>query len=555
MIVVEENLLKPVNREETVVYFKDSISKVSENLVKPISSYRIIGKTFSKDEPFDIKDLVSKSSKSTKEKPKNLSIFDLLIPVLNPEIDFEIPQDLSFPYELYSYQIHGVKFLISNKSALLADQMGTGKTVQSTTAMRILFIKGVVKKAVVVVPSPLISVWEEHLKLWAPELRFILLNDKKDIRKLLYDTKAHVYVISYDTLKSDFKTSQKLLENFAKNIDLVILDEAHNIKNASTIKSKAVKFISQNAKYRWALSGTPLQNKIEELLSLLEFLFPDREFDKNLSPEEVRKLIEPIMLRRLKKDVLKELPDKLPPIIEKLDLSAKQRQEYDYILGLEQERITNLIEKHKKEKNFKFILKQNIIHSIQKLRQVCNFPSDSIESPKAERLLEIVKEVLQNGEKIVIFTNFYRAGVEKIFKYLTKEIPESKIALFHGKMSFKEKKKAVKRFVEDKNCSIFIGTIGSAGEGLTLTVSSYAVFFDMHWNPAKMWQAEDRIHRIGQKNKVVIHSLITRDTIEEKILQKLEEKRKLIETVVDGVKHIQEEEISIKDLMELIGIF
>jgi SNF2 family DNA or RNA helicase len=330
------------------------------------------------------------------------------------------------------------------------------------------------------------------------------------------------------------------------------LDEAHNIKNKEALKTKAVKFVSKNAKYRWALTGTPLQNNIKEFLSLYEFLFPEKKLNENITPEETKDLIKPIMLRRLKKDVLKDLPEKLPPIVEKLNLSPKQISEYQYVLGIEQERIQNIIEKHKKEKNFKFILKQNIIHSIQKLRQICNFPSNSIESPKAERLKEIISELIENDEKIVIFTNFYNYGVERIFKYLTKYISPSKIVQFHGKMNSKEKKNAVKRFQEE-NVNIFIGTIGAAGEGLTLTQSNYAVFFDMHWNPAKMWQAEDRIHRIGQKNKVIIHTLITKDTIEEKILYKVEEKKKLINQVVDGVKY-KHEDIEIEDLLELIGL-
>ncbi len=556
MIVLEKNNIKSSKKEHFVLFFDKKQSFVSKNLVKEAFKYEIIGKVFKEGEAFDLKELskLDKSSSKKEQKVKNLSIFDLLIPVLTPEVNLDIPEELELPHKLYSYQIQGVKFLISNRSALLADQMGTGKTVQSTVALKILFIKGIVKKALVVVPSSLISVWEKHLEEWAPELQFVVLNDKKDIRKLLWETNAHVYIVSYDTLKNDFNNEEFKLEEFAKTVDLVLLDEAHNIKNPDAIKTKAVKQISKFAKYRWALSGTPLQNNLEELVSLLEFLFPDRQFNKNLTPEEARKLIEPIMLRRLKKDVLKDLPQKLPAIIEKLQLSPKQRQEYDYVLGLEQERITNLIEKHKKSKQFKFILKKNIIHSIQKLRQICNFPSSSLNSPKMERLKEIVKEIVENDEKIIIFTNFYENGVRKIYENLSKEFSESKIAQFHGKMSFKEKKKEVKRFVEDKNCQIFIGTIGSAGEGLTLTVSNYAVFFDMHWNPAKMWQAEDRIHRIGQKNKVIIHNLIMENTIEEKILQKLEEKKKLIETVVDGVKHIKEEEVSLEDLMEFIGI-
>ncbi|RMA93210.1 DEAD/DEAH box helicase [Hydrogenothermus marinus] len=553
--LIEEYNVKDLNKEDTVVFFNNTV-EISENLVKKIDKYQIFGKVFKQNEGFNLKDLKEKeNNKIKKSSVKNISIFDLLIPVLNPEINFDIPQEISFPYKLYNYQVYGVKFLLSNKSALLADQMGTGKTVQSTTAIRILFIKGLIKKALIVAPSSLLSVWEQHIKLWAPELQYILINEKRDIRKILFNTKAHVYIISYDTLKNDYKNEKEILDKFSTDLDLVLLDEAHNIKNPDALKTKAVLFVSRFSKYRWALTGTPIQNNLKEFLSLYKFLFPDKDLPKDLTEEEASALIKPIMLRRLKKDVLKDLPDKMPPIIEKLSLSPSQRQEYEHILGIEQEKISNLIDKHKDSKKFKFILKQNLIHSIQRLRQICNFPSSSLESPKMERLKEIVLELIENKEKVVIFTNFYKYGIERIAKSLSNEIGKDAIALFYGNMSQKERKKSIRKFKEDENCFVFLGTVGSAGEGLTLTEASYAIFFDMHWNPAKMWQAEDRIHRIGQKNKVIIHTLITKDTIEENILKKVEEKKKLINNVVDGVKHkITEEDISIDSLLEIIGL-
>lgn len=130
-----------------------------------------------------------------------------------PSIDFDIPQDLTFPHRLFNYQIQGIKFLISNRSALLADQMGTGKTVMSTTALRILFMKGDVKKAIIIVPSNLISVWEEHLNLWAPEIQFVTIRDSKEGRKVLWNIDSHVYLISYDSLKTITNIIKIILES------------------------------------------------------------------------------------------------------------------------------------------------------------------------------------------------------------------------------------------------------------------------------------------------------------------------------------------------------
>ncbi len=541
--------------ETCVVFQNENIVDISDNLLKDVPDFKILGKKFLKGEGFNISQLKEKKGKrKIKQNLKNVSIFDIIMPVLMPEIDFDLPQELTFPSELFPYQVQGVKFLIGNRSALLADQMGTGKTVQTTTALRILFIKGEIKKGIVVVPSNLISVWEEHIKKWAPEVQFVTVRDTREGRKILWNVKSHLYIISYDTLKNDYKYEKEMLKEFAKDLDIVVLDEAHNIKNPDAKKTKAVRFISKYARYRWALSGTPLQNNLKELVSLYSFLFPDKEIKTNISAEEAKELIKPIMLRRLKKDVLSQLPEKLPPEIEKLELTPVQKKEYEEVLGKETERLLSIAKRYRAEKNFNFIMKQNIISAIQKLRQICNFPSKSIESPKMDRLREIILELIKNDEKVVVFTNFIKEGLDKIVKNLKMYINPDYIVIYHGKMSHEEKKKAVKEFRENPKKYIFIGTISSAGEGLTLTEASYAVFFDLHWNPAKIWQAEDRIHRIGQIKRVNIYNLIMKNTIEEKILQKLEEKRILIENVIDDVDNKEDEILTLNDLANLLDL-
>lgn len=198
------------------------------------------------------------------------------------------------------------------------------------------------------------------------------------------------------------------------------------------------------------------------------------------------------------------------------------------------------------------MMKQNIIYSIQKLRQICNFSPESINSPKAERLKEIVNELVSQKEKVVIFTNFVNEGIDKIYKNLITVVKPNSIVSYHGSLNQNEKNNAVRRFVEDENCYIFLGTINAAGEGLTLTSSSYVIFFDLHWNPAKMWQAEDRVYRIGQKNKVNIYTFITKNTVEEKILAKLEEKKSMINEIIDSQKS-DIETVSLDDLFDFIG--
>ncbi|NPA58397.1 MAG: DEAD/DEAH box helicase [Aquificae bacterium] len=551
-VYLSGNLVRPLEVKTRLVFTDRAYCFVSENLVKPLpkvscTGYRLTEKT----REFKAG---TEGKGDRKSKVHNYSLFDLLTPLLMPEIDLDLPKDLQFPSKLFNYQIQGIKFLLSREFCLLADQMGTGKTVMSITAMRILFLQGKIKKALIVVPTNLISVWEEHLKKWAPELVFITLNGNKNLRKLLYGKESHVYLISYDTLKNDYKFSKELVNRFRESLDLIILDEAHNIKNPGALKTKAVKFLSKTAKIRWALSGTPLQNNLKELLSLYEFLNPYFNRPATIDEEGAKALIKPVMLRRRKKEVLKDLPEKLPPEIEKFELSPLQRAEYDYILGRETERLEEIYARFKGEKNFRFIMKQNLLRSLQKLRQVCNFPSKSVESPKMERLREMVLELVREKEKVVVFTNFVSAGVEKIVKNLSFYINPDSIVVYYGGMDGKAKREAVEQFRKNPSKSVFVGTIGTAGEGLTLVEASYCVFFDSHWNPAKMWQAEDRIHRIGQKNRVNIYNFVMKDTVEEKILQKLEEKRKMFENVIEGgTATVEDEAVSLEELMEYIG--
>lgn len=154
---------------------------------------------------------------------------------------------------------------------------------------------------------------------------------------------------------------------------------------------------------------------------------------------------------------------------------------------------------------------------------------------------------------MIVFSNFIQEGIGKIYKNLIEVLPQSSIVLYHGSLNQKEKQEAVKRFMKDKNCMVFLGSITAAGEGLTLTSSSYIIFFDLHWNPAKVWQAEDRVHRIGQTKAVNIYNFVTKNTVEEKIIQKLEEKKSIINNLIDDtVSEI--ESVSIEDLLDLIGL-
>jgi len=229
-------------------------------------------------------------------------LWDIILPLLKPPLDFNFPAQLDIPWELYPFQMVGVKRLISSESFLLGDEMGTGKTVMATVALRILFQKGMVRKTLVVSPVGVLPVWDRHLADWGgPHLVCTTVNGPKKVREKDWKYQAHVYVVSYDTLRNDVLGDFALLdEERLREFDLVILDEAHYIRNAASGRSRAVAFLAP--KYRWALSGTPMQNSLDDLKAVFAFVKPGiLPSESPCSPSQASNLIRPFFLRRMKR--------------------------------------------------------------------------------------------------------------------------------------------------------------------------------------------------------------------------------------------------------------
>lgn len=471
--------------------------------------------------------------------------------------------------ELRPYQKEGFKWINEitdlGFGGVLADDMGLGKTLQI-----IAFLLSQKKsKSIVVVPTSVIYNWMDEFEKFAPSIRVGLVHGSKSKRdKVLRDFKRglgikieeenlkeksyekyDVLLTTYGTLKNDEKAYENL------SFDYCIIDEAQNIKNPSAQATLSVKNIKSRCNI--ALTGTPIENNLMELWSIFDFVMPGYLFTKDRFRErfildesnlsELKSLITPFILRRLKEEVLSELPEKL----EKkylVEMKGKQKQLYSFYVNA----IKNQLNENKSsEKSGRD--KINLFAYLTKLREICLDPSIVVPdykggSSKLTVVKEIVKDASESGKKILLFSQF-TSVLQKIEEDFKKE--DISYLYLDGGTSAKDRVERVKKFNEDSNIKVFLISLKAGGVGLNLTSASVVIHFDPWWNPAVEDQATDRAHRFGQENKVEVIKLVAEDTIEEKIVLMQEDKRELIQSLMDGktmdgkgLKRLTEEEIS-----------
>ncbi|WP_338852618.1 DEAD/DEAH box helicase [Clostridium perfringens] len=510
-----------------------------------------------------------------KLKDRNLSFIkggnvlqEIVEKLLNKEFKRKlVPKALNA--ELRPYQKEGFKWINEitdlDFGGVLADDMGLGKTLQI-----IAFLLSQKKsKSIVVVPTSVIYNWMDEFEKFAPSIRVGLVHGSKSKRdKVLRDFKRglgikieeenlkeksyekyDVLLTTYGTLKNDEKAYENL------SFDYCIIDEAQNIKNPAAQATLSVKNIKSRCNI--ALTGTPIENNLMELWSIFDFVMPGYLFTKerfrerfildesNLS--ELKYLITPFILRRLKEDVLSELPEKL----EKkylVEMKVKQKQLYSFYVKA----IKNQLNENKSsEKSGRD--KINLFSYLTKLREICLDPSLVVPdytggSSKLTVVKEIVKDASESGKKILLFSQF-----TSVLKKIEEDFKKEDISYLYldGGTSAKDRVERVKKFNEDSNIKVFLISLKAGGVGLNLTSASVVIHFDPWWNPAVEDQATDRAHRFGQENKVEVIKLVAKDTIEEKIVLMQEDKRELIQSLMDGktmdgkgLKRLTEEEIS-----------
>ncbi|MBE6161447.1 MAG: hypothetical protein E7158_04430 [Firmicutes bacterium] len=459
---------------------------------------------------------------------------------------------------LRPYQIDGVKWLYTitkcGFGGILADEMGLGKSLQTITFIKKMLKENTDSKFLIVTPTSLTYNWEREIIKFAPELSYhVFAENRNDRRSNLESFNGNVYITSYGLLREDLEIYNNI------NFEVCIIDEAQNIKNPKTGLTVAVKSINANTKI--ALTGTPIENSIVELWSIFDFLMPgflsslvkfqqkykvkdfDDETNKLLS--SLKEQVKPFILRRKKKDVIKDLPDKIENNVY-IDLTETQKKIYAAEVKKVKEEMDEKIKNGGFEKN-----KMVILSLLTKLRQICIDPSiifDSYNevSSKMENLLKIIQELIDNGHKILLFTSFKTAllNVKNILD--EKNISNYTIT---GDVSGKNRQQLVDSFNKD-DTNVFLITLKSGGTGLNLTSADVVIHLDMWWNPQVENQATDRAHRIGQTKTVEVIKLICKGTIEEKIIELQEKKKVLSDKILEGemddsmiIKNLDEEDI------------
>lgn len=445
---------------------------------------------------------------------------------------------------LRGYQKKGFLWLKTLKEnefgGILADDMGLGKTLQVIAFLLSEYQtrEAELTRTLIICPASLVFNWKSECTQFAPELPVTMIVGSAEERKSLIEAAGErdILITSYDLLKRDIDSYRKIM--FSNEI----IDEAQYIKNHATQASRAVKKI--HAGYRIALTGTPVENRLSELWSIFDYLMPGYLYSYQRFRREIEipvvqnkgedallhlhKMIRPFVLRRLKKDVLKDLPEKLEKNLY-AGMEGEQRKIYQaHVRRLQMTLSMQSGEEFEKSKML-------ILAELTKLRQICCDPALLLEgydqeSAKLDLCLELVENAVEGGHKILLFSQF-TTMLDRICQGLT----EKKIShyLLTGSTSKEERMRMVQAFHEDET-SVFCISLKAGGTGLNLTAADIVIHYDPWWNTAVQNQATDRAHRIGQKNKVMVYRLIAKDTIEEKIVQLQEKKQQLADQVLGG---------------------
>jgi superfamily II DNA or RNA helicase len=455
---------------------------------------------------------------------------ELLDNMRNPDsLDFQIP-DVVAPV-LRDYQKFGYQWMKTlahyHFGGILADDMGLGKTLQSIAFLlsELQQIRADRLPALIVCPASLTYNWWNELQKFAPDIRAVVMEGDKPTRGGILDdlSEVDVLITSYPLLRRDSEAYSDL------RFSVLILDEAQAIKNHATQTAQSVKDI--RAKHRFALTGTPVENRLEELWSIYDAVFPElfwsRKRFAELTPEQVAKRTRPFLLRRLKKDVLKELPDKIETV-HASELLPEQKKLYVAYLTKLQEDTTRRIREEGFQKS-----RMHILAGMTRLRQLCCHPGMFVEgydgsSGKLEQLLEIIEECRESGKRMLIFSQF-----TEMLSIIRGKMEEQDASYFYldGQTPGRERVELCRRFNEGES-ELFLISLRAGGTGLNLTGADTVLLYDLWWNPAVEQQAADRAHRIGQKNVVQVIRLVTQGTIEEKMYELQQRKRDLIDAVI-----------------------
>lgn len=479
-------------------------------------------------------------------------------------IEISIPENLNAQMRLYQKIGYQWLKMLDNYQfgGILADDMGLGKTIQML-AVVLSYVneeKQKAKPSLVVCPSSLTLNWLGEAMKFTPSLKVATISgtatDRQ--RKIAKIPEYDLVITSYDSLKRDIE----IYTSYHYQFKYMIADEAQYIKNNNTQNAKAIKKIT--AQTRFASTGTPIENSLSELWSIFDYIMPGylfkyRKFkelyetpivkeENAQAMQTLKRMIEPFVLRRIKKEVLTELPDKTVTVLYN-EMEEEQQKVYLSYLAQAKKEVAQEIQANGFENS-----QIKILALLMRLRQICCHPSLFLqdyegESSKLKQCIEVVTDAIESGHKILLFS-----GYTSMFEMIEKEIKKRGISYLKltGQTKVADRINLVDKFNEDKNIKIFLISLKAGGTGLNLTGADMVIHYDPWWNISAENQATDRTYRIGQKNNVQVYKLITKNSIEEKIYELQEKKAKLIDNML-STQNTFINQLTKEDIMELFG--
>jgi SNF2 family DNA or RNA helicase len=444
--------------------------------------------------------------------PRDLvKLEDRLRLLLQPPLESLLAaRSLRFAHPPFAYQLDGIAFLYPRHEAVLADEMGLGKTMQAITAVRLLVHHGYVRRALLVCPKPLVTNWQREFAMWAPELPITVVEGGPARRQFLWRESGDVVTIAnYEAVVRD----RADVCDPANRFDLVMLDEAQRIKNGTSTTNEVIRSISRGRS--WALTGTPMENSVEDLVGIFEYVAPGC-VDAKMKPRAIARAVSDHVLRRTKDQVLTDLP---PKLFRDADVELTPEQAEAYRLA-EDEGVVRLREMKNE------VTIHHVFELILRLKQICNFDPATGASSKLERLEADLEECAASGRKAIVFSQWVQSLLE-----LRARLARFHPAEYHGQIPHRRREATIEHFRDDPQCHVLLMTYGAGSVGLNLQFASYVFLFDRWWNPAVEDQAINRAHRIGAERPVTVTRFLAIDTIEQRINEILERKRELFDTI------------------------
>jgi superfamily II DNA or RNA helicase len=468
------------------------------------------------------------------------------------------PLEALLKVPLFPYQIRGALFAACRGRVILADDMGLGKTIQAIAAAELLRRSRGIERVLVIAPASVKYQWKTEIEKFC-ELSAQVIDGQVPQRKKLYANPAFFNLASYELVRKDLEDLHNLRP------DLIILDEAQRIRNWATVTARTIKQLK--SRYAFVLTGTPLENKLEELYSVVEFvdgrrLGPAFRFLKEHRMEDdkgkllgyrgldqIHRQLEPILLRRTRKEVLPELPERTDQIF-RVPMTPEQAGPY----WEQNEILAKLMSKWKRQRWLSEIDLRRITCCIQNMRMLCNstflFDKETNFSPKLVEFREIIRELaVEEKRKVVVFSEY-----ERMTFLASQELSKQRIlwVSLHGSVPGRKRGDLIARFRNDPDCRIFLST-DAGGVGLNLQAASAVVNFEPPWNPARLEQRIGRVHRLGQAQPVQVIHLLTEGSIEERVWETLRLKKALFSGLFDSTTdEVSFEKLGRKSMMQVV---